>query len=384
MKYNNLGKTGLKVSEIGLGGEYLEGKPIKQVCDVVAASMDRGINILDCFMSNPDVRSNLGTALKGKRDRMHIQGHLRSVWKDGQYGRTLNMKDVEFFFKDILERFQTDYIDIGLIHLIDNAADYDAIFNGPILEFALKLKEKGIIRCLGISSHNPVQALKAAKSGVIDTMLFSINPAYDVLDENAPRPKKLDNKFFEGKRVESINPVRQELYSYCASQGIGITVMKTLAAGALLNENTSPFGCAMTVQQCIHYALTRPAVSSVLLGMQTVSEVEDCIRYESMGEEEKDYSFIFSKTPRFSMNGKCMYCNHCLPCTEHIDIAQVNKYLDMALLDGGVPSPTIREHYKALEKNASDCIECHACEKRCPFNVDIVGKMIKARDVFNL
>ena len=75
MKYRTLGRTGFQVSEIGLGGEYLEGKPLKQVCNTVDAAMDAGINLLDCFMSNPDIRSDLGTALKGKRDKMYIQGH---------------------------------------------------------------------------------------------------------------------------------------------------------------------------------------------------------------------------------------------------------------------------------------------------------------------
>ena len=381
MKYNVLGRTGFKVSEIGLGGEYLEGKPASLVNDVVSAAMDGGVNILDCFMSNPDVRSNLGTALKGRRDRMYIQGHLRSVWKDGQYGRTMDMDEVRFFFKDFLDRFQTDYVDIGIIHLIDNPQDYDRIFDGPILEYALKLKELGVIRSLGISSHNPVQALRAAKSGVIDMMLFSINPAYDVMDENAPRPKKLDSGFFNDIEVAGVNSVREELYSYCEANGIGITVMKTLAAGALLDARTSPFGAALTVPQCIHYALTRPVVASVLLGMQSVEQVADCLSYENLDDGEKDYSFIFSKAPKFSMNGRCVYCNHCLPCSAHIDIAQVNKYLDMACLDD-TPMATLKEHYHALEHNADECIACHACESRCPFGVDIVQRMMKAREMF--
>lgn len=88
MRYRTLGRTGFQVSEIGLGGEYLEGQPLKQVCDTVDAAMDAGINLLDCFMSNPEIRSDLGTALKGKRDKMYIQGHFRSIWKtDSMAGR---------------------------------------------------------------------------------------------------------------------------------------------------------------------------------------------------------------------------------------------------------------------------------------------------------
>ena len=62
MRYRTLGRTGFQVSEIGLGGEYLEGQPLKQVCDTVDAAMDAGINLLDCFMSNPEIRSDLATS----------------------------------------------------------------------------------------------------------------------------------------------------------------------------------------------------------------------------------------------------------------------------------------------------------------------------------
>ncbi len=381
MRYRTLGRTGLQVSEIGLGGEYLEGKPLKLVCDTVDAAIDAGINLLDCFMSDPDIRTNLGTALRGKREKMYVQGHFRSIWQNGQYGRTMDVRVVRAFFEDLLQRLQTDYIDFGMIHMIDNPKEYDEIFGGPILEYALELKQKGIIRALGVSCHNPVQALRAAKTGMIDLMLFSVNPAYDVLNENAERPRKLDNRFFDGvESLGGINTVREELYRYCALHGVGITVMKSLAAGALLSDRTSPFGRAMTVQQCMHYALSRPGVASVLVGMQSPEQVADCLRYEEMNEEELDYSFLFASEPKFSMQGRCMYCNHCLPCTEHINIAQLGKYLDMALLDGA--TPTLRAHYDALEHHAGECIRCGRCEKQCPFDVPIMARMEKAKVLF--
>lgn len=381
MKYRTLGRTGFQVSEIGLGGEYLEGKPLKQVCNTVDAAMDAGINLLDCFMSNPEIRSDLGTALKGKRDKMYIQGHFRSIWNNGQYGRTMDVRVVREFFEDLLRRMQTDYIDLGMIHMIDNPQEYDEIFSGPILEYALELKQKGVIRALGVSCHNPVQALRAAKTGLIDLMLFSVNPAYDVLNENAERPRKLDNRFFDSmQQLGGINQVREELYRYCAMHGVGITVMKSLAAGALLSDKTSPFGRAMTVQQCMHYALSRPGVASVLVGMESPEQVADCLRYETMTPEELDYSFLFASEPKFSMQGRCMYCNHCLPCSKHINIAQVGKYLDMALLDG--VTPTLQGHYDALEHHAGECIACGRCETQCPFAVPIIERMKKATELF--
>lgn len=107
----------------------------------------------------------------------------------------MDVKVVQAFFEDLLRRMQTDYIDLGMIHMIDNAQEYEEIFSGPILEYALELKQKGLIHALGVSCHNPVQALRAAKTGLIDLMLFSVNPAYDVLNENAERPRKLNNRF---------------------------------------------------------------------------------------------------------------------------------------------------------------------------------------------
>ena len=76
-----------------------------------------------------------------------------------------------------------------------------------------------------------------------------------------------------------------------------------------------------------------------------------------------------------------MYCNHCLPCPAKIDIASVNKYLDLVELDKR-PADSVRQHYNSLGNTAKYCIECGACERRCPFDVTIVKRMKKAVDVF--
>ena len=76
-----------------------------------------------------------------------------------------------------------------------------------------------------------------------------------------------------------------------------------------------------------------------------------------------------------------MYCSHCQPCPVQIDIASVTKFLNLAVAKGGIPE-TVREHYKELEKHGSDCIECGACESRCPFLVPVRENMKKAAEVF--
>lgn len=73
MRYRKLGKTGLLVSEIGLGGEWLERHSAEEVKEVISYCEKEGINILDCWMSEPNVRSNIGAAIEGHRNHWIIQ-----------------------------------------------------------------------------------------------------------------------------------------------------------------------------------------------------------------------------------------------------------------------------------------------------------------------
>ena len=88
MQYRRLGKTGLSVSEIGLGAEWLERHGAEECAAVIGRAAERGINILDCWMCEPKVRSNIGAAIAGQRERWIIQGHIGSTWQDEQYRRS--------------------------------------------------------------------------------------------------------------------------------------------------------------------------------------------------------------------------------------------------------------------------------------------------------
>ena len=156
--------------------------------------------------------------------------------------------------------------------------------------------------------------------------------------------------------------------------------MKVFGGGDLLSED-SPAGKALSVEQCIHYALTRPAVSSVLVGAHSVEELERSLKYETATDEERDYAAAFASFPKINWTGHCMYCSHCAPCAKNIDIATVTKFYNLAKAQGEVPE-TVREHYAALGAHAGDCIECGACEKRCPFGVEIVKNMRAAKTLF--
>ncbi len=380
MKMRPLGKTGIMVSEIGLGCEHLQGMKYEQIRGVLDAAEECGINAMDTFMSQMEVRRDIGRALKGRRERFVIQGHIGSVWANGQYRRSRDLAESKQFFEDYLKQYNTDYIDIGMLHFVDDDDDWDALADSLIMEYAYDLKRKGVIRAIGMSSHAPLTALKAARSGLIDVMMFSINPAYDMLSEDRTVDELFDPATYNGGLT--LNPQRALLYAECERLGIGITVMKALGAGSLLKDESSPFGKAFTVAQLMHYALSRPAVASVMAGATTPEQVRDAAAYETTSDAERDYASVLMNAPKFSLTGRCMYCNHCLPCPKHIDVAQVNKYLDLAQAQKDNVPESVREHYLTLDHTADECVECGACEKRCPFAVPVRSRMNQAKKLF--
>lgn len=374
MRYRALGATGLLVSEIGLGAEWLERHNEQECRTIIDACEAQGINILDCWMSEPNVRTNIGKALKGHREKWIIQGHFGSTWQNGQYVRTRDMNQVVPAFEDLLTRLQTDYIDLGMIHYVDTPEDWETVVNGPFLQYVLEQKKKGVIRHIGMSTHNPAMAKKAVESGIVEMILFSINPAFDLM----PPTEDLNAYFAEqyDEHLGGMDPIRAELYKLCESRNIGITVMKGYAGGRLFDAVRSPFGVALTPVQCIHYVLTRPAVAAIMVGVDNPQHVLEAVAYETASEGEKDYATVLANAPRHAYTGQCTYCGHCKPCPMEIDIAMVNKLYDLAAMQDKVPQ-SIQAHYDALEHKASECVGCGGCETRCPFHVKISERMKK-------
>jgi predicted aldo/keto reductase-like oxidoreductase len=382
MEYRILGRTGIKVSAIGIGGEGFENRSYEDCEEMIDYAIRDGINFIDIYNSNPEVRSNVGKALnRYPRDSYVVEGHIGSAWENGQYKRTRDMKEVVNAYEDFLHRMRLNYVDIGMIHFVDQQKDFDNIFNGPFLQYVLELKEKGIIRSIGMSTHNPDIALLAVDSGIVDVILFSINAAYDMLPANEDMELLFSEDTYKNRYYEGIDPKRDRLYRICQNEGVALTVMKGYGAGVLLNEKISPFGKAMTPVQCLHYCLTRPAVASVMVGAADTDQIHAAISYNTADSKARDYTSVLANTPRRAFSGHCMYCGHCAPCSKKIDIALVNKYLDLAAIQAAVPE-TLRNHYDVLEHQASECIECGSCMKNCPFGVDVISKMKKAAILF--
>ena len=145
MKYKILGKTGLKVSQFGFGAVQICRVPEDNAIDLIRASVDAGINLIDTAHDYPNSEEILGKALKGIRDKVIL------CTKSGKTDRKGLLDQLETSFK----RLGTDYIDIFLFHGTSKDKELDSIINNGLIEAVLKEKEKGRIGFIGFSCHNP-------------------------------------------------------------------------------------------------------------------------------------------------------------------------------------------------------------------------------------
>ena len=371
METRALGRTGLTVTAVSLGTEYLIGKPHDHIVEVVSAALDVGITYYDLFCAEPDFRDAMGVAFRGRRDQAVLAAHFgATVDKDGQYKKTRAMSTSERFFDDFLTRFDTDHADVLFLHNCDSEKDTDKVLREDgFLGRALRLKEAGLTQFIGFSGHTVATARRAVETGHIDVLMFPINLTGHAV------PGKLD------------------LLHRCAERGVGVVAMKPYSGGKLLQDTrTISAGhyyrggetlklrksAAITPAQCLSYALSQIGVGCAVPGCANLEELADALAYDGTSAEDRDYAEALAGFEQY-VEGQCTYCNHCLPCPSHIDIGQTLRLLDLAA--NGV-TPALQAAYDAMPASASDCIECGACETRCPFGVPTVNRIAEAAEMF--
>jgi predicted aldo/keto reductase-like oxidoreductase len=382
MEYRTLGRTGEKVGIIGLGTEYLEKAPEDTVVSVVHRALDAGVSYIDLWMATPDVRSALGKALKGRRGEAFVAGHIGPVLSEGKTDISRDPTAAGRCFENFLTRLGSDHVDVAMLFMVDAPEDYERVIApGGTADLAVRCKKEGKTRFIGMSSHYAPTALKAVRSGLIDVLMFPVNPAFDLVPPTVRIEALWEKETYTkaAEKKESAVSVKRELYMECVRRDVAVIAMKPFAAGWLFRKD-NPSGISLTPVKCLHYALSQPGVVAAVPGCRSVQELEDCLSYLEADNAGREYGDI-ADNELWKLQGACMYCGHCLPCPAGIEIDVITRLLD-EVRSGRGPDAALRAEYRALDRSGGDCTECGDCMKRCPFAVDVVANMRRAMEIF--
>lgn len=161
-----LGRTGHRSSLVALGGIVVAGESQQYANRIVDHALRNGVNHVDVAPTYGDAEIKLGEALKGRRDKVFLACKTAQRTREG----------AEKELRASLERLQTDYFDLYQFHGLDNLQDLEVAFGpGGALEAMLAAREKGLIRHIGMTGHNPDNFLAALKRFPLETCMFPIN-----------------------------------------------------------------------------------------------------------------------------------------------------------------------------------------------------------------
>jgi predicted aldo/keto reductase-like oxidoreductase len=342
MEYRRLGATGLEVSIIGLGTEHLE-QNRETMEEVVRIAVAAGVNYVDLVYDDPeDARGpwdNLAPALQAYREELVLAAHWG--WGPGHNG---DMDGAQRCFDQVLARTGNGYAEVAIIATIDTEEQWND-WGQRAAERLARYKEKGRIGHVGMSGHFVSTALEAVRSGLIDVLMYGINlTEHDSADIDA-------------------------LLRACAEHNVGVVAMKPYYGGALLNYDGRP--TSIRPSQCLAYTLSRP-IATAVPGVKNAEELRATLHYLETDDEERDWHAAIPLMHE-GLAGHCVRCGHCLPCPADLDIGATILFVGFAQWEG--VTEELRAWYDTLPVKASECIECGDCMVRCPFGVDVVGKM---------
>lgn len=371
MKYRILGKTGLKVSEIGIGNTYLPDLPREVVVSIIHEAIKEGVNYFDVAANFHELNENLGVAFDGLTAGLIITGHLGSGEEEsGQYTIVRDLKECRKIFVDFLKLLKIEKVAIMFVHNISEK-EIDTIFGeGGLVDLAVTMKKEGYADFIGLSTHNLITGMKAIESGKIDVLMLPINLASHAL------------------------PGKSDFHRACVENNVGLVAMKPFAGGKLMQQNLtildlkannyskiSPVTLEKILERkqsvspirCLNYILSQLGVVTTVPGVKNVQELKENLHYFNATDEEKDYSSLLLDFQEYHPN-QCVYCNHCLPCPSEIDVGHLNRLIDITLneMDNNGRNEDMVEEIQTI---TARCIACRECSERCPFNVDVVLKI---------
>jgi len=343
-KYNILGKTGIKVSDVSCGAiSFFEP-------NVLRYAYDLGVNYFDTAEGYMRTRSEtlIGEALKDIRKKITITT---------KHGLSPKVKRDEIIkrVEESLKRMQTDYIDIAMVH---GVSDTSLLENEEIQAAYSQLKKDGKIRFAGFSTHSAKLTLKQVlKNDFAQVILVIYN-------------------HMEGKEIEPLlAPVH--------NKGIGIVAMKIFAGGRHGNLKSLISQEVSYPQAAIRWVLSNPSIHCCIPTMSSYSHVEEYVLASGKSLNRADLNVI-AEYQRQSNNQYCrVSCTECLSsCPDNVAINDVLRY-KMYFENYRMEKEAMR-YYAELPKSkmAINCSNCSGyCESSCRFGLKVKEKLIRAHEI---
>lgn len=329
MEKRILGKTNFEVSVVGFGGIPVQRVDEETAYKLLEEAYNQGMNFIDTARGYRESEALIGKAL----ERL---GREKFIIATKSMDRTY--EGIKKDLQTSLELLRTDYIDLYQFHNIRTMDDLEFIMSENGALRALKeAKEQGIIREIGITSHNVDILDKAIDTGEFNTIQCPYNPV-----------EKQGEAVFEKAKLNNI----------------GVIIMKPMAGGAISKGELS-----------LRFILSNPNITVAIPGMDSLEQVRENanagIDRRPMTREEEEELFVEAESLGSEF---CRRCGYCLPCTESIDIPSQfvidSYYTRYNLQDWAI------DRYRAMAIKAEHCIECGLCESKCPYNLPIM-KMLK-------
>ncbi|MDO4553873.1 MAG: aldo/keto reductase [Lachnospiraceae bacterium] len=322
MEYVTLGKSGLRISRMGFGGIPIQRIDAQGTKKLIHSLLDKGINYIDTARAYTVSEEYLGEALEGIREHFVLASKTMARTKEAM------AKDID----TSLQMLRTDYIDLYQVH--NPTLEQLDIVTGPngALEALMEARAAGKIGHIGLTAHSTAVFEKALTLPWVETIMFP----YNIVERQA-----------------------EDLISQCAKQNVGFIAMKPLAGGAIEDASLA-----------LRYVCSNPAVTVVIPGMYDLSEIDENLAAVSDSSPLSKEELSRMEEIRSQLgNNFCRRCNYCAPCTVGISIP--NVFLFQGYLDRYGLSDWARDRYNSLEVKAGACIECGACEPRCPYQLPI-------------
>lgn len=334
MKYRELGKTGLMISEVGFGCIPIIRLGSDDAIDVLKYAFDRGINFFDTANAYHDSEMKIGKALKGQRDKVVLA--TKTGRRDGAGAKE--------HIENSLRMLQTDYIDLFQFHQVSKKEDWEAI-NAPggAMETALKAKEQGEIRHIGITSHSYTMALELIKTGLFATMMFPFS-------------------FIEDSPVG-------DMLSLIKEKGMGFLAMKPFGGGVIDNA-------AITFKFLRQYPEAIP-----IPGFDSVKYVDEVLAIYEQSNIVSEEDLALMEKYRLDLGSEfCRRCEYCQPCSSGVMITPAMGYPIVAKRMS--PAVSVNFSKNAME-SVQNCTSCGECITRCPYELRIPDILQKNYQMYN-